>query len=86
MTFWAILHAVKDCGVVVKEENSPLFVSIDLLIIRKLVVILPTVNKLIRRRGHYTAWKLLTSSFPVRIEMLRLMNKMSAKILKFWIG
>ena len=46
---------------------------------------LPTVNMLIRHRGHYNAWKLLTSSFPVRIEMLRLMNKMSAKILNFWI-
>ena len=49
-------------------------------------VILPTVNTLIRRRGHNNAWKLSTSSFPVRIEMLRLMNKMSAKILNFWIG
>ena len=34
--------------------------------------ILPTVNTLIRRRGHYNAWKLSTSSFPVRIEMLQL--------------
>ena len=40
--------------------------------------ILPIVNTLIWRRGHYNASKLLTSSFPVRIEMLRLMNKMSA--------
>ena len=44
--------------------------------------ILPTVNTLIWRRGHYNAWKLSTSSFLVRIEMLRLMTKMSAKILK----
>ena len=50
------------------------------------VAILPTVNTLIQRRGHYNAWKLLTSLFPVSIEMLRLMNKMSAKILNFWIG
>ena len=48
--------------------------------------ILPTVNTLIWSRGHYNAWKLSTKSFPVRIEMLRLMNKMSAKILNFWIG
>ena len=48
--------------------------------------ILPTFNTLIRRRGHYNAWKLSTCSFSVRIEMLRLMNKMSAKILNFWIG
>ena len=50
------------------------------------VSILCTVNTLIRRRGHYNTWKLSISSFPVRIEMLRLMNKISAKILKFWIG
>ena len=56
------------------------------LLTTKVTIILPTVNTLIRRRGHYNAWKLLTSSFPVRIEMLRLMNKMSAKILNFWIG
>ena len=48
--------------------------------------ILPTVNTLIRRRGRYNAWKLSTWSFQVRIEMLRLINKMSAKILNFWIG
>ena len=48
--------------------------------------ILPTVNTLIRRRGHNNAWILSTSSFLVRIEMLRLMNKMSAKILNVWIG
>ena len=35
---------------------------------------------------HYNAWKLSTCSFPVRIEILRLMNKMSAKILNFVIG
>ena len=49
-------------------------------------IILPIVNTVIRRRGHFNAWKLLTSLFPVRIEMLQLMNKMSAKILNFWIG
>ena len=38
-------------------------------------LILPTVNTLIRRRGHYNTWKLSTSLFLVRIEMLRLMNK-----------
>ena len=48
-------------------------------------IILPTVYTLIRHRGHYNAWKLSTWSFPVCIEMLRLMNKMSAKILNFWI-
>ena len=48
--------------------------------------ILPTFNTLIRHRGHYNAWKLLTCSFLVHIEMLRLMNKMSAKILYFSIG
>ena len=46
----------------------------------------PTFNTLILRSGHYNAWKCSTCSFPVRIEMLRLMNKMSAKILNFWIG
>ena len=46
----------------------------------------PTVNTLNRRRGHYNAWKLSTCSFPVRIEMLLLMNKMSARILHFLIG
>ena len=35
-------------------------------------VILPTVNMLIRRRGHYNAWKLSTSLFPDCIDMLRL--------------
>ena len=47
------------------------------------IIILPTINILIRRRGHYNAWKLSTSSFPVCIEMLWLINKMSAKILNF---
>ena len=46
----------------------------------------PTVNTLNRRRGHYNARKLSTCSFPVRIEMLRLMNKMSARFLNFLIG
>ena len=49
-------------------------------------LILPTFNTLIQRSGHYNPWKLSTCSFPVRIEMLRLMNKMSAKILNFVIG
>ena len=46
---------------------------------------LPTciVNTLIQRRGLYNAWKWLTSSFPVRIEMLRLMNKRVLKLLIF---
>ena len=54
--------------------------------IGKHMPIFPTVNMLIPCRGHYNAWKLSTSLFPVRIEMLRLMNKMSAKILKILIG
>ena len=41
---------------------------------------------LIRRSGHYNAWKVSTWSLPVRIEMLRLMNRMSAKILNFVMG
>ena len=49
-------------------------------------LILPTFDTLIRRSGHYNAWKVSTWSLLVRIEMLRLMNKMSAKILNFVIG
>ena len=45
---------------------------------------LPTFDTLIRRSGHYNAWKVSTWSLSVRIEML--MNKMSAKILNFVIG
>ena len=62
------------------------FIAIKRISCSKLIAIDPTVNTLNRRRGHYNAWKLLTCSFPVRIEMLRLMNKMSARILNFWIG
>ena len=49
-------------------------------------IILPIVHTVIRRRGHYNAPKLLTKMFPIRVEMLQLMNKMSAKMLNFWIG
>ena len=48
--------------------------------------ILPTFDMLIQHRGHYNAWKVSTWSFPVRIEMLQLMNKISAKILNFVIS
>ena len=47
------------------------------------IAILATLNTLIRRRGQYYAWKCSAMSFPVRIEMPWLMNKMSAKILDF---
>ena len=51
-------------------------------------IILPTFDMLIWRSGHYNAWKVSTwvHVAPVRIEMLQLMNKMSAKILNFVIG
>ena len=46
----------------------------------------PTFDTLIRRSWHYNAWKVSTWSLLVRIEMLQLMNKMSANILNFVIG
>ena len=47
--------------------------------------ILPTFDTQIWRSGRYNAWKVSTWSLPVRIEMLQLMNKMSAKILNLVI-
>ena len=68
------------CSKMAENQKGVLFNDV-------LLRILPIVNTVIRRRGHYNAWKFLTSSFPVCIEMLvQLMNKMSAKILTFWIG
>ena len=46
--------------------------------------ILPTFDTLIRRSGHYNAWKVSPWSLPVRIEMLRLMNKWVLKFLILW--
>ena len=61
-----------------------------------MITILPTFNTLIRRSGHYNAWKLLTCSFPVRIDnatayeqivVTQIINFVIGwnKPLKFWI-
>ena len=65
---------------------TPLSTSFSRHQVWKLGSILPTFDTLIRRSGHYNAWKVSTWSLPVRIEMLQLMNKISAKILNFVIG